>query len=223
MNRHYMKVAAPARLAAECARYFLARGYLRRRIRRGDGVSRRRSCRWRRLGRSARGDSGSARGSCSSSMRRGRCGARGRGGVLHEAGRARRHRGAGRRSRRPAARSRRVPRGGEPGQAADRPEGRALFHPIRVALTGEAGGPGAGSRRAGDRSRRASCRRRRRRADCRLPRAGARRLPRADSRTSVADDATLVGRSSPKLRLTASERRWRPEAAASRKLELRAE
>jgi nondiscriminating glutamyl-tRNA synthetase len=31
MNRHYMKVASPARLSAECARYFLARGYLRRR------------------------------------------------------------------------------------------------------------------------------------------------------------------------------------------------
>jgi glutamyl-tRNA synthetase/nondiscriminating glutamyl-tRNA synthetase len=31
MNRHYMKGAAPARLAAESARYFLARGYLRRR------------------------------------------------------------------------------------------------------------------------------------------------------------------------------------------------
>jgi glutamyl-tRNA synthetase/nondiscriminating glutamyl-tRNA synthetase len=31
MNRHYMKVAAPARLAAESARYFTARGYLRRR------------------------------------------------------------------------------------------------------------------------------------------------------------------------------------------------
>jgi nondiscriminating glutamyl-tRNA synthetase len=31
MNRHYMKEAAPARLAAESARYFLARGYLRRR------------------------------------------------------------------------------------------------------------------------------------------------------------------------------------------------
>ncbi len=31
MNRHYMKAAAPARLAAEAARYFLARGYLRRR------------------------------------------------------------------------------------------------------------------------------------------------------------------------------------------------
>jgi glutamyl-tRNA synthetase/nondiscriminating glutamyl-tRNA synthetase len=31
MNRHYMKEAAPARLAAESARYFLARGYLRHR------------------------------------------------------------------------------------------------------------------------------------------------------------------------------------------------
>ena len=31
MNRHYMKEAAPARLAAETARYFLGRGYLRRR------------------------------------------------------------------------------------------------------------------------------------------------------------------------------------------------
>jgi nondiscriminating glutamyl-tRNA synthetase len=31
MNRHYMKEAAPARLAAEAARYFAARGYLRRR------------------------------------------------------------------------------------------------------------------------------------------------------------------------------------------------
>jgi nondiscriminating glutamyl-tRNA synthetase len=31
MNRHYMKVAAPARLSAEVARFFLARGYLRRR------------------------------------------------------------------------------------------------------------------------------------------------------------------------------------------------
>jgi len=31
MNRHYMKEAAPARLAAEAARYFIARGFLRRR------------------------------------------------------------------------------------------------------------------------------------------------------------------------------------------------
>jgi nondiscriminating glutamyl-tRNA synthetase len=31
MNRHYMKAAAPSRIAAESARYFLARGYLRKR------------------------------------------------------------------------------------------------------------------------------------------------------------------------------------------------
>ena len=31
MNRHYMKVAAPARIAAESARFFQARGFLRRR------------------------------------------------------------------------------------------------------------------------------------------------------------------------------------------------
>jgi nondiscriminating glutamyl-tRNA synthetase len=31
MNRHYMKAAAPARLAAESARYFVSRGYLRTR------------------------------------------------------------------------------------------------------------------------------------------------------------------------------------------------
>jgi len=31
MNRHYMKAAAPARIAAESARYFLARGFLKRR------------------------------------------------------------------------------------------------------------------------------------------------------------------------------------------------
>jgi glutamyl/glutaminyl-tRNA synthetase len=31
MNRHYMKEAAPARLAAESMRYFLARGYVKRR------------------------------------------------------------------------------------------------------------------------------------------------------------------------------------------------
>ena len=40
MNRHYMKEASPARLAAESARYFLTRGYLSPTDRRGDGVSR---------------------------------------------------------------------------------------------------------------------------------------------------------------------------------------
>ena len=47
MNRHYMKEAAPARLAAESVRYFLARGLPAAADRRGDGVSRRRCCRWR--------------------------------------------------------------------------------------------------------------------------------------------------------------------------------
>src|SRR5687768_11077928 len=32
MNRHYMKAAAPSRIAAESSRYFLARGYLRKRV-----------------------------------------------------------------------------------------------------------------------------------------------------------------------------------------------
>ena len=36
MNRHYMKEAAPARLAAESMRYFLARGYVRRRTEESD-------------------------------------------------------------------------------------------------------------------------------------------------------------------------------------------
>jgi hypothetical protein len=31
MNRHYMKVAAPGRIAAESMRYFLGRGYVRKR------------------------------------------------------------------------------------------------------------------------------------------------------------------------------------------------
>src|SRR5260221_11779729 len=31
MSRHYMKVAAPARIAAEAARFFMARGFLKRR------------------------------------------------------------------------------------------------------------------------------------------------------------------------------------------------
>jgi glutamyl/glutaminyl-tRNA synthetase len=37
MNRHYMKAASPTRLAAESARYFAALGYLRRRTEEGMG------------------------------------------------------------------------------------------------------------------------------------------------------------------------------------------
>ena len=47
MNRHYMKAAAPARLAAECARYFTRAGLPEAADRRRDGVSSRRCCRWR--------------------------------------------------------------------------------------------------------------------------------------------------------------------------------
>ena len=50
-------------------------------------------------------------------------------------------------------------------------KGKALFHPIRVALTGDGGRAGAGSRGAGDRARRRAAARRRPRADHRLPRA----------------------------------------------------
>ncbi len=59
MNRHYMKVAAPARLAAESARYFLARGYLRRRSDEAMEFRRVAAADGDRIGRSARGDSGS--------------------------------------------------------------------------------------------------------------------------------------------------------------------
>ena len=47
MNRHYMKEAAPARLAAESARYFLARGYLRRRTDEAMEYLDLACCRWR--------------------------------------------------------------------------------------------------------------------------------------------------------------------------------
>ena len=141
MNRHYMKVAAPARLAAEAARYFLGARLPAAADRRGDGVPRRRCCRWR----SARSigwrrspialrflfefDRGAALGA-----RRGRRGAA-------RAGRARGDRGAGRRDRGPlldreafrAVANRVKERTGQ--------KGKALFHPIRVALTGEGGGP----------------------------------------------------------------------------------
>ena len=46
MNRHYMKVAAPGRIAAESIRYFLARGYVRRRTDEAmEYIAR--CCRWR--------------------------------------------------------------------------------------------------------------------------------------------------------------------------------
>ena len=143
MNRHYLKAAAPARLAAESVRFFTARGYRDAAHRRGAGVRLARSCRWRR-----RRSIGSRRfpigcGFCSSSMppaalrhaRRRRGDGR--------AGRARGRRGAGRgAARRRPARSRGVPRRRRRGcKQRTGQKGQALFHPIRVALTGEAGGP----------------------------------------------------------------------------------
>ena len=59
MNRHYMKMAAPARLCAESARYFLARGYLRRRSDEAMEYPGFAAADGDRIGRSARGDSGS--------------------------------------------------------------------------------------------------------------------------------------------------------------------
>ena len=59
MNRHYMKEAAPARLAAESGRYFLARGYVRRRTDEAMEYLGLAAADGGRLGRSARGDPGS--------------------------------------------------------------------------------------------------------------------------------------------------------------------
>ena len=121
MNRHYMKEAAPARLAAESLRYFLARGFIDAAHRRGDGVHRVAAADGGRVGRSARGDSGSAavpvRLRCGGgAARRGRsprcCTSRRR---------ARGHRRAGRgAARRRPARSRGVSRGRDARQAAHR-------------------------------------------------------------------------------------------------------
>ena len=57
MNRHYMKAASPARLAAESARYFLGARLPPAADRRGDGVSHLGAADGGRLGRSARRDS----------------------------------------------------------------------------------------------------------------------------------------------------------------------
>ncbi len=154
MNRHYMKVAAPARLSAECARYFLARGYLRRR---SDEAMEYLSSLLPMaigIGRSARGDSGSTQ--VPLRVRRGRGSRpRGRRRSGRRARRARRHRGAGGGAR-PAGptRSRRVPRRGQPRQAADRPEGPRAVPPDSRRADRRGRRPGAGPRRAGDRSRR---------------------------------------------------------------------
>ena len=58
MNRHYMKVAAPGRIAAESMRYFVARGYVRQTDRCRAGVHLVAAADGGRIGRSAGGDSG---------------------------------------------------------------------------------------------------------------------------------------------------------------------
>ncbi len=85
MNRHYMKAAAPARLAAEALRFFTAQGLRDAAHRRGDGVRHAGAADGRRLGRPARRDSGSPevhvrlRSDCGAGDSRGRRGD-GRGG-----------------------------------------------------------------------------------------------------------------------------------------------
>ena len=57
MNRHYMKTAAPARLAAESLRYFTARGFVTRRTDEAMEFVALDPADGGRVGRSARGDS----------------------------------------------------------------------------------------------------------------------------------------------------------------------
>ena len=80
------------------------------------------------------------------------------------------------------ARSRGVPRGGRPGQAADRAEGPGAVPSDPRRADRRSRRPGARPRRAGDRSRRGAAAVRRRRADRRLPRA--RRSVRGGGRAS---------------------------------------
>ena len=61
MNRHYMKLASPARLAAEAARFFQARGFLQRQDRHRDGLRRVAAADGGRIGGLPRGDPGSPR------------------------------------------------------------------------------------------------------------------------------------------------------------------
>ena len=141
MNRHYMKVAAPARLAAETAQYFLERGYLRRRS--DDAMEFLASLLPMATGSVDRLEEIPDRVrflfefDAAAAIRRAdvrevlqEAGARevigALAGALRDDGRLDRDA-----FRAAAARVRQ-----QTGQ-----KGRALFHPIRVALTGEAGGP----------------------------------------------------------------------------------
>ena len=123
MNRHYMKVAAPGRIAAESMRYFIARGYVQAADRRGDGVRRVAAADGGGVGRSARGDSRAPAVPVRVRPCRRRCSRP----TSPRARTARRARGDSRAARGDsgtAPRQRGVPGGGEPGARADRDEGQ---------------------------------------------------------------------------------------------------
>ncbi|HSC25927.1 MAG TPA: glutamate--tRNA ligase, partial [Vicinamibacterales bacterium] len=141
MNRHYMKVAAPARLAAEALTYFVARGFVTRRtdaavdfvvslLPMAVGSVDRLEEIPERVRFLFEFDSGSALARADVAEVVSEPGARAVIAALAEELRA-----AGRLDRETfrAAAARVKQRTGQ--------KGRALFHPIRVALTGEAGGP----------------------------------------------------------------------------------
>jgi nondiscriminating glutamyl-tRNA synthetase len=141
MNRHYMKLAAPARISAEAARFFIARGYLRRRT--DEAIEYLTTLLPMAVGAVDRLDEIPARVhflfefDAERSLERPEIA-----GVLHEPGArdviaalADELRAAGRLDRDAfRAAANRV-------KQRTNQKGRALFHPIRVALTGEAGGP----------------------------------------------------------------------------------
>jgi glutamyl-tRNA synthetase/nondiscriminating glutamyl-tRNA synthetase len=140
MNRHYMKAAAPSRIAAESSRYFLARGYLRKRS--DEGMAYLASLLPMTVGSVDRLEEMPDRlrflfdFDAAAALARPDVA-----GVLHEAG-AREVIAAlpgaidGRLHDRDAFRAMAARVRERTGQ-----KGKALFHPIRIALTGESGGP----------------------------------------------------------------------------------
>ena len=119
MNRHYMKAAAPARLAAESLRYFTARGLSTRRTDAAHGVVSRRAADGGRLGGSARRRFRIGWRFSSTSTRRPRSRPGEVAEVMDDRRSPRGRRGAGRRAaRRRPARSRGVSRRGQPRQGS---------------------------------------------------------------------------------------------------------
>jgi glutamyl/glutaminyl-tRNA synthetase len=141
MNRHYMKAAAPTRISAEAARFFTARGYLRRRT--DEAIEFLTTLLPMAVGSVDRLDEIPSRVhflfefDAARSLERPEIA-----GVLHEAGAreviaalADELQDAGRLDRDAfRAAANRV-------KQRTNQKGRALFHPIRAALTGETGGP----------------------------------------------------------------------------------